>query len=141
MKLAYDLCKNEKSVYVTDKRSQKMKEKRVLIVEDDEDLRFIILMNLEELDLEFTVAHSGNKAIELLNNGLEVDLIISDYSMPDGDGGMLLDYLLESGLSIPFILFTNTLSPYIPPYKMLLGTLPKFDFDSLEKLIKETLLK
>lgn len=116
--------------------------RRVLLVEDDEDLRFIALTKLEKLQLEITVAYSGNEAIKLLENGLLVDLIISDYSMPDGDGVTLLEYVAKRNTTLPFVFYSSHPRLDVPvQYKNFLGAVYKFDFDHLEKIINETLFK
>lgn len=114
--------------------------RRVLLIEDDEDLRFIALTNLEKLQLEITVAYSGNQAIQLLEKGLTVDLIISDYSMPDGDGVTLLEYVAKRKSDLPFVFYSSHLKLDIPvQYKNFLGAVYKFDFDHLKRIIKENL--
>jgi len=111
--------------------------RKILLVEDDDDLRMIFGNKFRELNCSIVLAHSGNKAIKLFENGLNVDFIISDYSMPDGDGLTLLNYVLKSNLSLPFVFFTNTLNPNIPiQYEHFLGTIPKFNFDQLIHVVK-----
>lgn len=109
--------------------------RRVLLVEDDEDLRFIALTNLERLQLEITVTYSGNQAIQLLEKGLTVDLIISDYSMPDGDGITLLEYLAKRKFALPFVFYSSHLQLDIPvEYKNFLGAVYSSTSTILKKL-------
>lgn len=116
--------------------------RRVLLVEDDDDLRFIALTRLGELQLDITVAYSGNEAIKLLENGLSVDLVISDYSMPDGDGVTLLEYVAKRNTTLPFVFYSSHPKLDIPvQYKNFLGAVYKFDFDHLKTIINETLFK
>lgn len=77
---------------------------------------------------------------KLLENGLSVDLVISDYSMPDGDGVTLLEYVAKRNTNLPFVFYSSHLKLDIPlQYEHFLGTVQKFDFDHLEKIIKENL--
>lgn len=80
---------------------------RFLVVEDDEDIREIISSHLEEEFGAFVeLASSGNEAIEKLKSGLNVDCVVSDYTMANGTGGTLFLYIKKSAPKIPFILCT-----------------------------------
>ncbi|MFA5582836.1 MAG: response regulator [Bacteriovoracaceae bacterium] len=110
--------------------------KRILLIEDDEDLRIIFSAKLEDLNSFITIAHSGNEAISLLENDLKIDFIISDYSMPDGNGPDVLNYVAHNNLSVPFVFYTSNINPDIPiEYEHFLGTIHKFNFDQLLKVI------
>lgn len=111
--------------------------RKILLVEDDEDLRMIFSGQLKELNSSVVIAHSGNEAIKLLENGLEVDFIVSDYSMTDGDGIVVLEYVARNNLSVPFVFFTNNPDPAIPvKYDKFLGTIHKFNFNRLVEVIR-----
>lgn len=111
--------------------------KRILLIEDDEDLRMIFSSQLLDLNSSVLVANSGNEAIKLLELNLPIDFIVSDYSMPDGDGVTVLKYAAQKNLDVPFVFYTSTVNPEIPiEYEHFLGTIHKFDFDLLIKVIK-----
>ncbi|MFN3687637.1 response regulator [Salinarimonas sp.] len=55
---------------------------RVLVVEDDEDVRQIAVAELSEIGLSTCEARDAAHAIDLLASGEEVDLVFSDVSMP-----------------------------------------------------------
>ena len=61
-----------------------MKE-RILIVEDDKHISKLVKFNLEKAGYECTVAATGEKALEVLNDQ-PVDLIILDIMLPGMDG-------------------------------------------------------
>lgn len=114
---------------------------RILFVEDDEDLRHIIGDRLNnEFQGVIEIASSGNEGIRLLEAGRPYDIIISDYSMPDGSGVDLLRFKLKNGLRTPFIFFTHTINPEIPlhPAEYLVIDKTKFDLlcDEVRKLVK-----
>ncbi|MBL7663557.1 MAG: response regulator [Bacteriovoracaceae bacterium] len=114
-----------------------LKNLKILLVEDDFDLRSIFSSQLKNLNSTLYVAQSGNEAIKLLETGLSLDCIISDYSMPNGDGAALLRYVASTGCSLPFIFFTNDIDPEIPvKYEKFLGTVHKLQFDELVNVIK-----
>lgn len=115
-----------------------LENRKILLVEDDVDLRIIFSGQLKDLKSSIVIAHSGNEAIRLLEAGLQVDFIVSDYSMADGDGVAVLEYAARNNLSIPFVFYTNNINPDIPvKYERFLGTIHKFDFDQLVEVISE----
>lgn len=60
--------------------------KKVLIVDDNENNRNILKRMLERKDIEVTECDSGLKAILLIMDKSEYDVIIMDYHMPIMDG-------------------------------------------------------
>ena len=60
--------------------------KRVLIVEDDEDIRDVLLQVLELEGYRVVAAANGQEALALLRNGEHPDLILLDLMMPVMDG-------------------------------------------------------
>ena len=70
----------------SDKDAQIVFSLRILLVEDDEVNRLFMETMIKEYTGNCHVAHSGLQAIELLKDGLHVDLIIMDCMMPQMDG-------------------------------------------------------
>lgn len=62
-----------------------MSKKKILIVDDEQDIRNIVSIYLENNDFETVQAGSGYKALEIINNE-KIDLAILDVMMPDMDG-------------------------------------------------------
>jgi DNA-binding response OmpR family regulator len=60
---------------------QNLPEPKILIVEDDPDISFIIKKSLDSLNAEFTQAENGEEGLKLLLDK-KYDLIISDLAMP-----------------------------------------------------------
>ena len=60
--------------------------KRLLIVEDDEDIQNYYTFLLAGLELEIVKAFSGEEALETLAGGAKIDLILLDVVLP-GMGG------------------------------------------------------
>lgn len=111
-------------------------QKRILLVEDDRELSAVIQEELSDFNIEIFTAYFVNEAIDLLENGLEVDFIISDYSMPFGNGIELLEYLVINKYSVPFVFFTHNIDPKILNYSHFLGVISKFKIEKLKDLIK-----
>ena len=66
---------------------------RVLVVEDEHELRELIAHWLETRGYQVVEAADGVDAVELLQAGLEPDLILLDLTMPRMDGRAFLDWL------------------------------------------------
>ncbi len=77
----------------------------ILLVEDEQDLAKLVIFNLKAL--KYDVIHSAT--IEEANQHLktkQIDLILMDRMLPDGDGIMLCQQLAEQGSEIPMMLLT-----------------------------------
>jgi two-component system chemotaxis response regulator CheY len=64
--------------------------KPILLIDDDRSLRRALRLYLESSGFTCKEADDGREALVLLDGGLDVDLIISDYHMPVING---LDFL------------------------------------------------
>lgn len=81
----------------------KRSECRILIVDDEKDLAEVLVDFLEmEGFTNVSISHSGNQAKELLATS-DVDFVLSDVRMPDGDGIELLNFLRAGGRKIPTV--------------------------------------
>lgn len=78
--------------------------KRILIVDDDRDVRNILGSVLGQRGLEVTVAATGNEAIAALTEK-SFSVVILDLVMPDGDGFDVLGALGRTDpRSLPVVL-------------------------------------
>lgn len=80
-----------------------MDTKKILVVDDDEDLRSAVTAALRFLKPNIVVAEAGNgqEAIELIAKETP-DIVISDIKMPLIDGITLLKLLREEGYRMTF---------------------------------------
>lgn len=62
-----------------------VRKKKVLIVDDHEDNRFIISSMIDNLELPYTIVSSGGKAVNILKDE-HFDIILMDVQMPEMDG-------------------------------------------------------
>jgi DNA-binding response OmpR family regulator len=76
---------------------------RILIVEDEPAIADLIRINLCDAGYECTVAESGDKGADLMEENF-FDLCILDIMLPGADGYELLDYAKQ--LNIPVIFVT-----------------------------------
>ncbi|MCC4595955.1 histidine kinase famiy protein [Xanthomonas campestris pv. phormiicola] len=62
----------------------------ILIVEDRPDIAELARLFLEDQGYATHVVHNAREALELVDNGLQVDLLYSDLIMPGGLNGVML---------------------------------------------------
>jgi len=81
---------------------------KILIIEDEEPIRRVLLKILTEENSEFVLseAEDGKQGIKLINDE-EFDLILCDIKMPKMDGLEVLEQAKKSGISTPFIMLTG----------------------------------
>jgi DNA-binding NtrC family response regulator len=79
---------------------------RILIVDDERNMRRVLEMLFQSHGYSTMTAADGEDAVEILNRGESVDLVISDLRMPGLDGKGLLRHIKEKDLRIPLILIT-----------------------------------
>lgn len=77
----------------------------VLLVEDDLNLGYLMVENLETRDIKVTLAQNGNEALSIITGG-DFDLCILDIMLPGTDGLTLGAKLKTKHPTIPFIFVT-----------------------------------
>jgi DNA-binding NtrC family response regulator len=80
-------------------------ERVLLIVDDEPEIRQVLQMIAEGAGITVLTAGSGKEAMEVLQKH-PVAAIISDMSMPNGDGKSLLFNIRASGLATPCAFLT-----------------------------------
>ncbi|MCB0259321.1 MAG: response regulator, partial [Calditrichaeota bacterium] len=83
-----------------------MENYRILIVDDDENLRIGMATILEDEGFEVHEAENGRAGIEKLEQGM-YDLIITDYKMNEMDGMRFLEQLKVEYPSLKVIMVTG----------------------------------
>lgn len=83
-----------------------MKEKTILVVDDEQDLRELIELSLQSAGYRTLSAGSGQRAIDLASEN-EVDAVLSDIRMPEGDGVFLLKHFARHFPKIPVYIMTG----------------------------------
>ena len=82
---------------------------KILVIDDEEEIRKTIRLQLEGTNFEIVEAEDGQKGIDVLGNEniLEMDLIICDVRMPKINGIEAVAYFREEYPSIPVIVLTG----------------------------------
>ncbi|MGI8793906.1 MAG: response regulator [Acidimicrobiales bacterium] len=70
---------------------------RVLVVEDEADLRMLMRIHLERAGHDVEEASDGLVALEALGDGTLPDLVLLDIRMPRADGWQVLEALRGQG--------------------------------------------
>ena len=84
------------------------RDERVLVVEDNHDVRELTVKRLKRLGYDVIECNTGAEAQAVLRSGLKVDLIFSDIMMPGGMTGIDLGRWVEQHLpGIPIVLTTG----------------------------------
>lgn len=101
---------------MSDKSQHGGDKKTVLLVEDDEQVRSVTKFILTQLGYDVLEARGGPEALNMLEKGSHVDMILTDVGLPDGINGAEL---------------AKRVRKYRPGLPTLL--VPAYDDDSLEE--------
>lgn len=82
-----------------------MKDYSILIIDDEETQRNILSGYLQKKGFKVYSASSGDEGIDLLKNNL-VDIILSDYKMPEKTGLEVLETVKRLNPEISFVMLT-----------------------------------
>ncbi len=107
---------------------------RVLVVEDEPDVRRVIKRILTKAGYDVIEAEDGEKAIEAINEGenpVLLNVIISDIRMPKMNGIEAINYFQQQWPRVPIIVLTG-----IPDMEMAIGFLKKGVVDYLVKPVE-----
>jgi CheY-like chemotaxis protein len=77
---------------------------RVLVVEDNDDNRFLITESLRFQGALVESVSAAREAVDVLGN---FDVVLTDYAMPDGDGVWLLEQAQQLVPPVPVILLSG----------------------------------
>ena len=79
--------------------------KRVLVVDDEEDIRFLIRTLLSREGYEVEEAGDGVTALEKLSSR-RYDLMVLDIMMPKMDGYEVMREIQQRGIALPVVMLT-----------------------------------
>ncbi|MFT3697976.1 MAG: sigma-54 dependent transcriptional regulator [Kofleriaceae bacterium] len=78
---------------------------RVLVVDDEPGVQFAVMETLEAAGREMIAASTAAEALDLVARD-HVDVVVSDFSMPEMDGLQLLERIRAIDSTLPVILIT-----------------------------------
>lgn len=79
--------------------------KRLLLVDDEKNIRLTVRRSLSGVDLEIVEAPSGEEALERLAL-IDFDLMLLDLRLPGISGMELLDRMRELGISVKTVVIS-----------------------------------
>jgi CheY-like chemotaxis protein len=82
--------------------------KSLLVVDDEPDIRFLLRLTLEREGYVVNEATTGEEAIDMIDDGGDVDLVLLDLNLPDINGFGVLRYLRHEGRIDPPAVFMIT---------------------------------
>ena len=108
---------------------------RVLVVDDEPDVRKVVKMTLTKAGFDVIEAEDGEKAIAAIKKGenpLLLDVIISDIRMPKINGVEAINYFQEQWPRVPLIVLTG-----FPDMEMATGFIKAGIVDYLVKPVEK----
>jgi two-component system response regulator HydG len=79
----------------------------ILVVDDDESMRFMLQTKLTQSGFEVSLAASGSHAIQIFQAARRFDLILCDLKMPMKTGVDVIQYMKENRIDTPLIILTG----------------------------------
>lgn len=112
---------------------------RVLIVDDEAEVRKVVRLTLEKANYEVLEAEDGKQAIEIINKGenrIMLDVIICDIRMPSINGVEAIQYFQKEYPKVKIIVLTG-----FPDVDMAISFMRKGVVDYLVKPVEGETLK
>ena len=80
--------------------------RHVLVVDDDADIRELLVAVLSDDGYETKSAWNGRVALDLLERGWRADVVVLDLMMPVMDGWTFADHIHKKDMNIPIVVLS-----------------------------------
>lgn len=97
----------------------KLRQLKLLFVEDEEDLVSIISDTLTKLGANFVIAKNGRDGLSAFEQNPDIDLVITDINMPIMNGLQMIEHIKKISPVEIVIMSAHTESEYIDRSKEL----------------------
>ncbi|HMA61236.1 MAG TPA: PAS domain S-box protein, partial [bacterium] len=78
---------------------------KIIVIEDNEALNRLIVKNLNKKGFKARAAFDAQQGLEQIS-GIEREIILLDYKLPDMDARELIQHMENEGIKTPFIIMT-----------------------------------
>ena len=120
---------------------------RVLIAEDDEEMRRLIAIALSRDGHRVVQAADGtqlvDQVLESMKSGIPVDLVVTDVRMPGVSGFEAVSWIRDLGCRAPVVVITAFADPALKATGSHLGVVAvldkPFELDDLKSLVRRVL--
>jgi DNA-binding NtrC family response regulator len=115
----------------------------VLIIDDEPDILELMCEEFRYVGYNTISASSGNQAVSILSSDKKINLVVSDFKMPDGNGMVVLNHVSSMNPK-PFFFFVSGQADISVEQAVKAGALKffhkPFDLDELIKDIESTIV-
>lgn len=80
---------------------------RILAVDDDPILLQVLTAFFARHGIAVETANNGSRALAMLSERDDIDLIVTDLHMPDSNGIELIDHLRQAGCQVPLVIASS----------------------------------
>ncbi|MDP8219451.1 MAG: sigma-54 dependent transcriptional regulator [Candidatus Theseobacter exili] len=84
---------------------------RILIVDDEKSLRGTLRLILEDESFDVSEAETADKALNIIEKGSDIDVVVTDARMPGMDGYTLLEKIKQNNPEMPVLMITAYATP------------------------------
>jgi signal transduction histidine kinase/CheY-like chemotaxis protein len=86
-------------------------EARILVVDDDKDVRQLAVSCLETLGYRVLAADGGHWAVQIASSDDRIDMVLMDIAMPEITGVEAMEAILKKRPGLPFLYMTGYVGP------------------------------
>jgi CheY-like chemotaxis protein len=86
-------------------------EAKILIVDDDKDVRQLAVSCLESLGYQVIAADGGHSAVQIAAGDDRIDMVLIDIAMPEITGVEAMQAILKKRPGVPFLYMTGYVGP------------------------------
>lgn len=79
----------------------------ILVVDDDESMRYMMQTKLFASGYNVTLAASGSHAMQIFQTGKKFDLVLCDLKMPLKSGIDVIRFMKDNAINVPVIIVTG----------------------------------
>lgn len=80
---------------------------QILVIDDDESMRFMLQTKLFQCGFGVTLAGSGSHAIQIFQTGKKFDLVLCDLKMPLKSGIDVIKHMKDNQIQTPMVILTG----------------------------------